>query len=129
MVYNRRDVNWGVWFVVLTMPSLVYARASHADDGVVAKWGNAVYVDLAVGDSITFLGRQVKLISTHASHCTVRVDGVNIGTYSLAQNEFQWTPEAVIPVRDGRLTIRMHIKDDNSLYAAVKRIQFQRIRR
>jgi len=86
MVYNRRDVNWGVWFVVLTMPSLVYARASHADDGVVAKWGNAVYVDLAVGDSITFLGRQVKLISTHASHCTVRVDDVNIGTYSLAQN-------------------------------------------
>ena len=65
----------------------------------------------------------------HATWQRISVEGVNLGTYSLAQNEFQWTPETVIPVRDGRLTIRLHIKSDNSLYAAVKRIQYQRVRR
>ena len=61
----------------------------------------------------------------HATWQRVSVEAVNIGTYSLGQNEFQWTPATAIPVRDGRLTIRLHIKDDSSRYAAVKRIQFQ----
>ena len=76
MVHNRRNVNWGVWFVVLTMLPLACARASHADDGVVAKWGNAVYVDLAVGDDADFLGKQVKLVSMQANYCTVQVNGM-----------------------------------------------------
>ncbi len=64
----------------------------------------------------------------HATWQRVSIEGIDVGTYSLAQNELQWTPETVVPVKDGRLTIRLQIKDDNSLYAAVKRIQYQRVR-
>jgi len=74
MVHNRRNANWNICFGVLTMLTVACTSAAHADGATVARWGSAIYVDLAVGDSITFLGRQVKLISTHASHCTVRVD-------------------------------------------------------
>ena len=65
----------------------------------------------------------------HATWQRVSIEGVNIGSYSLGQNELKWTQATVVPVRDGHLTIRFHIKDNNSLYAAVKRIQFQRVRR
>ena len=65
----------------------------------------------------------------HATWQRVSVEGVNIGTYSLRQNEFQWTPATAIPVRDGQLTIRLYVKNDNSRCATVKKIQFQRIRR
>ena len=71
MVHNRCNANWNICFGVLTMLTVACTSAAHADGARVARWGNAIYVDLAVGDSITFLGRQVKLISTHASHCTV----------------------------------------------------------
>ena len=77
MAHNRRDVNWNISFGVLTMLTLTCTSAAHADGAVAAGWGNSIYVDLAVGDSVTFLGRQVRLVSTQASHCTVRVDSVS----------------------------------------------------
>lgn len=40
-------------------------------------WGNAIYADLAVGQSCGFLGRQVRLVAVQGDHCTIAVDGVS----------------------------------------------------
>lgn len=38
-------------------------------------WGNAVYVDLAMGESFTYLGKTATLISLENNFCTIEVDG------------------------------------------------------
>ncbi|MFC1714244.1 M23 family metallopeptidase [Candidatus Poribacteria bacterium] len=38
-------------------------------------WGNAVYVDFAIGESHTYLGKTARLISVENNFCTVEVDG------------------------------------------------------
>jgi hypothetical protein len=38
-------------------------------------WGNAVYVDLAIGESHTYLDKTVRLVSLENNFCTIEVDG------------------------------------------------------
>ena len=38
-------------------------------------WGNAVYVDLAIGESHTYLDETARLVSLENNFCTVEVDG------------------------------------------------------
>jgi len=39
------------------------------------RWGNVLYVDLAVGETFEFLGKAVHLVSCHHDHSTVEVAG------------------------------------------------------
>ena len=70
LLRKLRNVTW------LLLSALVCAQAVPAESGVVARWGNAEYVDLAVGESFVFQDRRVILVSTQANYCKVAVDDV-----------------------------------------------------
>lgn len=38
-------------------------------------WGNAVYVDLAVGESYHYSGKTLRVLGVHGQYCTVEIDG------------------------------------------------------
>ena len=42
----------------------------------VAEWGNAVYIDMAIGDRCSYLGKTVTLVGSCNNYCTLDVDGV-----------------------------------------------------
>ena len=70
LLRKLRNVTW------LLLPALACAQSVPADSGVVARWGNAEYVDLAVGESFVFKDRKVKLVSTQANYCKIAVNDV-----------------------------------------------------
>ena len=53
----------------------------------------------------------------------VEVEGISFGTYELSANHLSWTRERNVSVDDGRLTIRIHLKDDVT-YAALSEVLF-----
>lgn len=61
---------------LLFLLALACPCSARPDSPVRAKWGNAFYVDLAVGDRFKYLDRQVELLSTRANYCTIRVGEV-----------------------------------------------------
>ncbi len=53
----------------------------------------------------------------------VEVEGVKMGTFELRANHLSWTGRRKVAVRDGRLTVRIHLKDGNT-YASLSEILF-----
>jgi murein DD-endopeptidase MepM/ murein hydrolase activator NlpD len=51
----------------LTMNSKVYAQ-------LVAEWGNAIYVDMAINEEFPYLGKTISLVGCKNNYCTVEVD-------------------------------------------------------
>jgi len=54
----------------------------------------------------------------------VEYEGVMAGTYQLNTGEFAWTPEKVVTVNDGKLTIRLYLADQTRK-AGISKILFQ----
>ncbi len=54
----------------------------------------------------------------------VEFEGVIAGTYELDAGEFTWTPERIVKVQDGRLTVRIYLADQ-SRKAGINQIVFQ----
>lgn len=54
----------------------------------------------------------------------VEFEGVTAGTYQLSPGEFTWTPEKIVRVKDGKLTIRIYLAD-NTRIAGINKIVFQ----
>lgn len=50
-------------------------------------------------------------------------EGINAGTYDLGKGEFTWTPEKIVRVTDGRLTVRIHTPGENGV-AGISEIVF-----
>ena len=44
----------------------------------------------------------------------VEFEGVEAGTFGLPRGELRWTEEKRVTVRDGRLTVRIHLRDDRT---------------
>lgn len=55
----------------------------------------------------------------------VRLEGSEAGAYALGANQFAWTPEKTVAVHDGRLTIRIELKDAHS-WAGLSQLRFAR---
>lgn len=53
-------------------------------------------------------------------------EGVAAGTYSLDKNEFRWSPERIVKVTDGKLTLRFFVEETGSVPAGISEIVFQR---
>lgn len=155
-------------------------------------FGNAVYVDLAVGQSYQYLGRTIRLEALDHDGATIAVDGArqrlivarrslparlrqilhkgtpaevvnsvdyldfevaveageyavsirvgdhlapswqkvflggaDAGTYQLEANEFVWTPEKIVTIRDAKLPVRLELRDANN-YAGVSQLSFRK---
>src|SRR5262245_9149247 len=58
------------------LPVLALAAALAVSPGTPRTWGNATFVDLAVGGSHRYLGKTSKLISSQGDSAVVDVDGV-----------------------------------------------------
>ena len=56
----------------------------------------------------------------------VLFEGVNAGTFSTAKGEYVWTPERVVRVTDGKLTVRIKVDAQNQKPAGLSEIVFQR---
>ena len=56
----------------------------------------------------------------------IMFEGILAGTYSLNSGEFKWTPERIVKVTDGKLTVRIYLDDSNELSAGISEIVFQR---
>ncbi len=53
-------------------------------------------------------------------------EGVNAGVFSTAKGEYVWTPERVVRVTDGKLTVRIKVDAQNLKPAGLSEIVFQR---
>jgi hypothetical protein len=53
-------------------------------------------------------------------------EGINAGTFSLADGEQKWTNERIVKVSDGKLTIRIYVDENNENPAGISEIVFQR---
>jgi len=53
-------------------------------------------------------------------------EGVNAGTFSLADGEQKWTNERIVKVNDGKLTIWIYVDENNEKVAGISEIVFQR---
>ncbi len=53
-------------------------------------------------------------------------EGVNAGTFSLAEGEQKWTNERIVKVSDGKLTIRIYVDENNENPAGISEIVFQK---
>jgi len=56
----------------------------------------------------------------------IEFEGVSATTYSLQAGEFKWTPERVVKVKDGKLTVRIFVDETNKKPAGISEIVFQR---
>ncbi len=54
----------------------------------------------------------------------IEFEGVAAGTYNLKAGETDWTPEKIVRVTDGKLTVRIYTGDDNEI-AGIGEIVFQ----
>ena len=61
-----------------------------------------------------------------ASWQQVLFEGVDAGTFSQAAGAFVWTPKQTVAVRDGKLTIRLALKDASTL-AGLRMLSFAKI--
>lgn len=52
-------------------------------------------------------------------------EGVNAGTFSLAEGEQKWTNERIVKVTDGKLTVRIYVDENNESVAGISEIVFQ----
>jgi hypothetical protein len=55
----------------------------------------------------------------------VAFENVETDTYSLGAGELEWTPERVVKVEDGKLTIRIYIDEEENRPAGLGEIVFQ----
>lgn len=55
----------------------------------------------------------------------VSFEGIDAGEYSLEAGESTWTSERVVNVKDGKLTIRIQVDDENQKVAGLSQIVFQ----
>jgi hypothetical protein len=55
----------------------------------------------------------------------VQFESLDAGTYRLDAGRFAWTPEKTVRVADGKLTVRIHLKD-RSTRAGLSQLDFQR---
>lgn len=53
----------------------------------------------------------------------IEFEGVDAGIHVLANGEMKWTPEKLVEVEDGRLTLRIHLKDGQT-NAGVRELDF-----
>lgn len=56
----------------------------------------------------------------------VSFEGVNAGKYVLDPGHSDWTPERVVIVKDGKLTVRINIAENNQMVAGLSQIVFQK---
>lgn len=55
----------------------------------------------------------------------IDLEGVPAATLSLDAGETKWTPEKIVRVKDGRLTVRIYIDEQNKKVAGLSEIVFQ----
>lgn len=55
----------------------------------------------------------------------IAFEKVDVGTITTEKGQFAWTPERVVKVTDGRLTIRIYIDETNEKVAGISEIVFQ----
>lgn len=56
----------------------------------------------------------------------IEFEGMKAGTYTLRAGPPRWTPEQIVTVNDGRLTIRIHLKDELTP-AGLRNLNFARV--
>jgi hypothetical protein len=56
----------------------------------------------------------------------VNFEGIDAGEYSLDAGESTWTTERVVNVKDGKLTVRIQVDEENQKVAGLSQIVFQR---
>lgn len=56
----------------------------------------------------------------------VEFEGVEAAAYSLKPGEFTWTTERIVTVKDGSLTTRIFVDNNNTKVAGISQIVFQR---
>lgn len=65
---------WNFIFVLLFLLSSSIGILAQESSRFI-KWGNALYIDLAVGESVEYLGKIITLVSIENNYCTVDIDG------------------------------------------------------
>lgn len=55
----------------------------------------------------------------------VAFEKVDVGTITTEKGQFAWTPERVVKVTDGRLTVRIYVDETNEKVAGISEIVFQ----
>ncbi len=55
----------------------------------------------------------------------VSFENVEAGTFALDKNEFDWTSERVVRVKDGKLTVRIFVDETGEIVAGISEIVFQ----
>ena len=60
---------------MMIAPILIHACSVHADSEVKSLWGDALYVDMSVGDSFSYLEKGVTLLGIKGNYCTIDVNG------------------------------------------------------
>jgi hypothetical protein len=63
---------------------------------------------------------------SHSSWQKIQFENVLASTYSLEAGEQKWTPEKVVKVNDGKLTVRIFVKENNIKPAGISQIVFQK---
>ncbi len=53
-------------------------------------------------------------------------EGLTAGTFALKSGELTWTPEKIVKVEDGRLTVRIYFDEENKKVAGLNEIVFQK---
>ena len=61
-----------------------------------------------------------------ASWQKIKFENVTAATYSLNTGEYKWTPEKVVKVKDGKLTVRIIVDEKSNKIAGLSEIVFQR---
>lgn len=60
-----------------------------------------------------------------ASWQKIAFEKVEVGIFTTEKGQFVWTPERVVKVTDGRLTVRIYIDETNEKVAGISEIVFQ----
>jgi hypothetical protein len=55
----------------------------------------------------------------------IAFEKAEVGVFTTEKGQFSWTPERVVKVTDGRLTIRIYIDETNAKVAGISEIVFQ----
>jgi hypothetical protein len=56
----------------------------------------------------------------------ISFEGVDAGIISNEKADFDWTPERIVKVNDGKLTVRIFVDKNNEISAGISEIVFQR---
>lgn len=62
-----------------------------------------------------------------ASWQKIAFENLEVGTFSYGKGQFGWTPERVVKVNDGRLSIRIYVDETNEKVAGISEIVFQKV--